>query len=147
MMRRIDDYTTGESIAYTGRGDTESKAMEQLNFIFQNELAKNPAAQKGLTKTEDGYELTFMLNNLMSSNLFLGMGTSGLAGLDERDSMLREKAIFDVLSQGLTKMGNSTLLQSNPYTSIRVSTLWLPYLELHGSKPKSIMKPMLCSFH
>ena len=100
MMRRIDDYTTGESIAYTGRGDTESKAMEQLNFIFQNELAKNPAAQKGLTRTEDGYELTFMLNNLMSSNLFLGMGTSGLVGLDERDSMLREKAIFDALSQG-----------------------------------------------
>ncbi|QVL55019.1 MAG: hypothetical protein KFB95_06805 [Simkaniaceae bacterium] len=91
MMRRIDDYTTDESIAYTGRGDTESKAMEQLNFIFQNELAKNPEAQKGLVETEDGYEFTFMLNNLMSSNLF--------RGLDERDSILREKAIFDALSE------------------------------------------------
>ncbi len=100
MMRRIDDYTTGESITYTGRGDTESKAMEQLSFIFQNELAKNPAAQKGLKKTENGYELTFMLNNLMSSNLFLGIGTSGLVGLDERDSMLREKEIFGALSRG-----------------------------------------------
>jgi len=92
MMRRIDDYTTGVSIAYTGRGDTHSKAMEQLNFIFQNELAKSPEAQKGLVKTEDGYELTFMLNNLMSSRL--------LHELDERTSILREKAIFNALSKG-----------------------------------------------
>jgi len=92
MMRRIDDYTTGESIAYTGCGDTKSKAMEQLNFIFQNELAKNPETQKGLIETENGYELTFMLNNLMLSNLFHGS--------DERASVLREKAIFDALSEG-----------------------------------------------
>jgi len=100
MMRVHDDYFTGESIAYTGRGDTQSKAVEQLNFIFQEEMAKKPTAQKGLVKTEEGYDLSFMVNNLMAANQFLGMGVTEFKGLNERESILREKAIFDALSQG-----------------------------------------------
>lgn len=99
MMRVHDDCFTGESIAYTGRGDTKSKAMEQLNYLFQEEMARGPAAQKGLVKTEAGYDFSFTVNNLMSSNQFLGMSITRLMGIDERESVLREKAIFDTLSK------------------------------------------------
>lgn len=99
-MRTVDDYFTGESISYTGRADTEDKAKEQLQFIFENEMRKAPDKQRGLKKVDEGYELTLMVNNLMSSNAFLGMfGLTFFTGFDEMDSIEREQAVFKALAE------------------------------------------------
>lgn len=106
MMRRIDDYTTKESIAYTGRPDTHAKAKEQMEFIFRNEMGKkifNPGAEKGLKKLADGtYELTYLVNNLMTSKsapLLSRLGITGLFGLDEKESTLMEQEVLGELSK------------------------------------------------
>ncbi|MCB1110546.1 MAG: hypothetical protein KDK64_06150 [Chlamydiia bacterium] len=98
-MRCVEDYMTRESVFYTGRADTERKSQEQLQFIFESEMARNPMARKGLKKTEDGYEMTVMVDNLMSSNGFLGMGLTALTGLDEKDSVERERALYKALAE------------------------------------------------
>ncbi|MCB1107858.1 MAG: hypothetical protein KDK76_07170 [Chlamydiia bacterium] len=101
MMRQVQDITTQESISYTGRADTTHKAKEQLEFIFQNELSKRPNEQKGLRRTENGYELTFMVNNLMSSHGAFGTGLTFFTGLDEREAVIKEQEIFEALSKEL----------------------------------------------
>ena len=98
-MRCVEDYMTGESVFYTGRADTERKSQEQLQFIFESEMARKIEARKGLKKTEDGYEMTLMVDNLMSSNRFLGMGLTALTGLDERGSIERERGLYQALAK------------------------------------------------
>ena len=99
MMRRIDD-AHNRSVAYTGRPDTQEKAQEQVEFIFKNELAKGSRG-KGIKRNNDGsFELTYVVNNLMSPNTLLGgkTGLTYLAGLDERKAILREMEVLQQLS-------------------------------------------------
>ncbi|WP_194847709.1 hypothetical protein [Candidatus Neptunochlamydia vexilliferae] len=91
--RRIEDETTGKTIAYTGRPDTEAKAIEQIEWMFRSEFkSKNP---RGLTKQDDGsYTLTYVVSNLMSASRL-----SYLGGFDEKEAVLREEEVLRALSQ------------------------------------------------
>ena len=95
MMRRVDSEHTGQSVAYTGRPDTEHKAVEQVEFIFRSEMAKGENS-KGIkiNKVTGEYELTYVVTNLMSA-----VGATGLVGLNEKKSILREQQIFNRLKQ------------------------------------------------
>lgn len=93
MMRHVDSSYSNRSVFYSGRPDSLSKAEEQVAFIFRNEMRKPASAQKGIVYNEatGEYELTYVVNNLMSSH---GVGSTGLTwatGLDERESILRER--------------------------------------------------------
>lgn len=96
MMRHVDSSYSGTSTFYTGRPDSEAKAKEQVAFIFRNEVSKPPSAQKGIVynETTGEYELTYVVNNLMSSH---GVGSTGVtwaSGLDERASILKEMEVL-----------------------------------------------------
>lgn len=96
MMRHVDSDHTGESVFYSGRPDSESKAKEQISFIFRNEMSKSEAARKGITYNQETgeYELTYIVNNLMSVQGSDRTGLTWLAGFDERESILREMEVL-----------------------------------------------------
>ncbi len=66
--RRIEDEETEKTIVYTGRPGTKEKAIEQVNWMLQSELKKEEKLRRGLTCNEDGYLLTYIVNDLSSSN-------------------------------------------------------------------------------
>ncbi len=96
MMRRVDNEHTGQSTAYTGRPDTQAKAKEQVTFIFRSEMAKGEDKRKGITFNEatGEYELTYVVNNLMSATHLTAIG-----GLNEKESILREQGILSKLKE------------------------------------------------
>ena len=67
MMRAVDDYEgRAVSIGYTGRPETKAKALEQIEYMFMREMNKGED-RKGITKvSEDLYEFTYVVNNLMN---------------------------------------------------------------------------------
>lgn len=93
MMRRFDDGNTGESIAYTGRPDTREKAIEQLEFIFRSEMAKDPSVRKVVQDEEGTYQLTYLVNNLM--NPVTGIGW---VLFDEKRAVLEEQEVMQHLA-------------------------------------------------
>lgn len=93
MMRRYEDNDTKASISYTGRPDTKSKAIEQIEFIFRNEI--ECPIQQGLAQNDDGsYTLTYLVNNLMSPVTGIGLVT-----FDEKKAILKEQEILEELSK------------------------------------------------
>lgn len=90
MMRRVSDLETGETLAYTGRPDTREKAIEQAKFIIRSELKSSHP--KGLVKGEDGFTLTYVINNLMTP-----MTGIGLISFDEKGAILKEQEILRTL--------------------------------------------------
>ena len=93
MMRRMDDTITNESLTYTGRPDTKSKAVEQIEFIFRSEMSKNKDVRKGITEKDGVYTLTYVVNNLMSP-----LTGIGLVAFDEKGAILSEQKILQELS-------------------------------------------------
>lgn len=99
MMRHVDSEHDGKSVVYTGRPDTVHKAIEQIQFIFRSEMAKPPEQRQGIRQLPDSsFELTYMVNNLMSSMTVLDVSVTGMGSeFDETISILREKAILEAL--------------------------------------------------
>lgn len=105
MMREVTDVSTKESIAYTGRGDTEDKAIEQITFIFRNEMEKRRlfGTDQGLKHIKGNkFELTYMITNLMSSRVF--HLPFPLNQFDEKKSILDEREVLANLSSKTLKI-------------------------------------------
>lgn len=83
---RVVKDASGNSVAYTGRVDSDHKAEEQAAFIFFNELK---SGMKGITQTVsvDGsivYEMDYLLNCLLSAPWIWGE-ESAIATFPERE--------------------------------------------------------------
>jgi hypothetical protein len=64
LMRRLS-LETGESICYTGRPETERKALEQVEFLFQQEWTRG---KKGIRQVDGGYEFTYVVESMLDSS-------------------------------------------------------------------------------
>ncbi len=88
---RVVRNTAKESIAYTGRVDSNKKADEQAAFIFLHELA---TSKKGITTTTapDGtlvYEMDYVINSMLSAPWILSK-ESILSSFPERQYVENE---------------------------------------------------------
>ena len=97
---RVVQARNSESICYTGRADSDKKALEQASFLFLNELR---TSGKGITKTTDVngnviYELNYVANSLLSTP-WLWSGKSAIAPFPEREYVEKERAAFLKLKQ------------------------------------------------
>ncbi|MCX6987158.1 MAG: hypothetical protein NT065_03225 [Chlamydiae bacterium] len=94
-MRRITTFDD-RTIAYTGRVETQEKALEQASFIFFQEMK---GSRKGITeRVEDGpncYTLTYIVSSTLNASREADIP---LARLDpERKWMLQEKSVLTAL--------------------------------------------------
>ncbi len=94
-MRRITTFDD-RTIAYTGRVETQEKALEQASFIFFQEMK---GSRKGITeRVEDGpncYTLTYIVSSTLNASREADIP---LARLDpERKWMLQEKGVLTAL--------------------------------------------------
>lgn len=90
---RVVQTKNQESICYTGRADSERKALEQVTFLFFNELKTKG---KGITQTQDAqgntlYHFDYVVNSLLSLPPF--------ALFPEREYLNNEKAAFESLAK------------------------------------------------
>ncbi len=84
-----------DSICYTGRADSDRKALEQASFIFLNELKTKG---KGITKTVDAngdavYQLDYVANSMLSLP-WIWKGKSAIAPFPEREYLDNERKAF-----------------------------------------------------
>lgn len=115
---RVVKDASGQSVAYTGRVDSDHKAKEQASFIFFNELK---SGMKGIMQTvsSDGstvYEMDYMLNCLLSAP-WIWKKESTIATFPEREYIENQiKAL-----NGLRDHGVHTLTDPNdPSRTYRV---------------------------
>jgi hypothetical protein len=100
---RLIQTKNKESICYTGRPDSNRKALEQASFIFLNELKTN---KKGITQTRDAqgnitYHLDYIVNSLLSAP-WVWSFESALTAFPEREYIENEvKALTDLRNKGL----------------------------------------------
>jgi hypothetical protein len=132
MTRRISDYETGKTLAYTGLPNTREKALEQVKFIFESEMAKPPEKRKGLTENNGVWTLTYAVNSLLTCKT----GTY-FAEFDDKVETLNEQALLEGLrNEDIEIDGKKVvvkpLLFSQPFN---VMTLFDPIvMETHSGK-------------
>lgn len=92
------------SYCYTGRPDSEGKALEQAQMIFFSELDAEEQG-KGLKKLDDGsYELTYVVTSLMANSPLYGVGRLFRGKGQAPEHLLFEseqQALFKVRKQGV----------------------------------------------
>lgn len=97
---RVVQTQSKESICYTGRADSDKKALEQASFLFFNELKTRG---KGITKTTGAsgntvYQLDYVATSLLSTPWIWGT-KSAIAPFPEREYVEKERAAFQKLKE------------------------------------------------
>lgn len=97
---RVVQTRTKESLCYTGRADSNRKALEQASFIFLNELKTKG---KGITQSIDEhgnilYHIDYVVSSLLSTPWITG-AESPLVTFPEREYLLNERQAFDQLKK------------------------------------------------
>jgi hypothetical protein len=137
---RVVQTKNKESICYSGRPETERKALEQASFIFLNELKTKG---KGITKSVDAngqpvYRLDYVVNSTMSMP-WIWSRKSPIAPFPERACVERERQTFlDLIKKGAVTIedphrpGMKYQVHFNPILFSRSSDIfakiadWLP---------------------
>jgi hypothetical protein len=141
-----------ESLCYTGRVDSERKALEQASFIFFNELNTN---RKGITQSKDAnhqdiYQLDYVVNSMLSSPWALN-GKLPVSPFPERQYLENElKALAQLKQQGPITIedpnfpGRTYRVQFNPIVFSRPVNIfarvetWLPSFFTGASRSQEI---------
>lgn len=97
---RVVQTKEKESICYTGRADSDHKALEQASFVFLNELKTKG---KGITRTVDErgntlYQIDYVVNSLMSAP-WISSTESMIAPFPEREYLENERKAFQKLKE------------------------------------------------
>jgi hypothetical protein len=156
---RLVQTKNKESICYTGRPDSDRKALEQASFIFLNELRTQ---RKGITQTKDPqgnitYQLDFVVNSLLSAP-WLWSVESPLTAFPEREYIENEiKALITLRNKGFITIedpncpGAKYQVKFNPiFFSRSCSALnrienWLPPFVTGESRAREISEEGLAS--
>ena len=89
---RVVQTKNKESLCYTGRADSDRKALEQATFIFLNELKTKG---KGITKgPDDVYQLDYVVDSLLTVSLISSV-ESPIARFPEREYLENELKAFE----------------------------------------------------
>lgn len=70
LLRRFSNETTGETIAYSGRPETDAKVLEQAIFIFRSELQEQQKGRAGKLRFDaetNTYTLDYTVNSLIDT--------------------------------------------------------------------------------
>lgn len=91
----------GKSIAYTGRADSEKKALDQAAFLFLSEIKKQ---KQGITEhtSESGetlYEMSYVVNSLLTTSPLMATKIPGLVSFPEAQTFQKEKAALSELAE------------------------------------------------
>ncbi len=97
---RVVQSKDKESICYTGRADSDRKALEQASFIFLNELKTKG---KGITSSTDGkgnlvYQCDYVVNSMLSIP-WIWSKESAIAPFPEREYLKNERKAFLALQE------------------------------------------------
>lgn len=97
---RVIQTKEKESLCYTGRVDSDRKALEQASFIFLNELKTK---RKGITQTKDEnanviYKLDYVVNSMLSIP-WIWSTESAIAPFPEREYLENERKALLVLKE------------------------------------------------
>ncbi len=97
---RVVQTKEKESVCYTGRADSDRKALEQASFIFLNELKTKG---KGITQTVDErgnaiYQLDYVANSILSIP-WIWSAESPIAPFPEREYIEKELQAFNKLKK------------------------------------------------
>jgi hypothetical protein len=124
MARKVAPLSEGidakkaPSYCYTGRPDTEKRALEQATMIFFSELDSNNP--KGLKKkSETSFELTYVVNSLQSNSPLYGAArlVGGKSRAPEHLMFEQEEAALKTLSEGvysLKRNGKTYVVKFKP---------------------------------
>ena len=137
-----------ESLCYTGRADTDRKALEQASFIFLNELNTEG---KGITQDQDGvYQLDYVVNSLLTIP-WMTSAESPLVSFPERGYLENELQAFARLKkegaidiEDPNNPGRTYRVKFNPITfscSLNIFTRlenWLPPFVTGQSRAQEI---------
>lgn len=149
---RVVQTKSKESICYTGRADSDRKALEQASFIFFNELKTKG---KGITRTidENGkviFQLDYVANSLLSIP-WLWSTESPIAPFPEREYIEEERKAFIKLKESghitiedPNSPGHKYQVQFNPILFSRSFNIftrlenWLPPFLTGSSRAQEI---------
>jgi hypothetical protein len=97
---RVIQSKDKDSISYTGRADSDRKALEQASFIFLNELKTKG---KGITRSTDEngnlvYQLDYVVNSMLTIPWIWGT-ESAIAPFPEREYLENERKAFLALKE------------------------------------------------
>jgi hypothetical protein len=97
---RVVQSKDKDSICYTGRADSDRKALEQASFIFLNELKTKG---KGITRSIDEkgnvvYQLDYVVNSMLSLP-WIWSAESAIAPFPEREYLENERKAFLALKE------------------------------------------------